>query len=152
MFEDKATLTLENQLGTFVKNLTESSRYAKVVQQEREIRELEWKEKERIRAERERKIKLEVKRVQTFLSMFEKWRKAEQCREFIGKLLSSEAIIKHDEDSISRLRDWCEGIVKSIDPLKSEEANQLIDTQDIIDEDIHNEALELIYQKLKQST
>jgi len=141
MFEDRETLSLENQLGTFVNHLQECAVYSTVIKEKQAARELEWEAEQFRREELERAVRAEQERINTFLDMFNQWQKAQQCRQFIDTITGSECFSQFSESEKAQWQQWSEAIANSLDPLKSQALARIISTSSVIDSNIFQTAL-----------
>ena len=141
LFEDRASLSLENQLGTFVEHLKVSAAHSKVLEEERKVREREWEAERTRRAEHEQAVKNEHERIQEFLSMFAKWQRANQCRAFIAEVLSIEQLNQSQTDDLANWQRWSEQIADAIDPLKSAEFANQVNHGEVGSDQVFKEAL-----------
>lgn len=141
MFEDREVLSLENQLGTFVDNLQASAVYSKVIKEEKKARELKWQAEQIRREELERAVREEQERINTFLDMFNQWKKAQQCREFIDAVMMSEGFAQFSASEKTQWEKWSITIVDALDPLKSQGLSRIISTSSMSDSEIFHMAL-----------
>ncbi|WP_062564978.1 hypothetical protein [Pseudoalteromonas shioyasakiensis] len=141
LFEDNTKITLENQLGTFVENLRHSAEHSKVLEDKRKIQEQKLNEERKRKEKLERAIKSEQERVQLFLGMFAKWQQANECREFINEVISSELVKELSPEELINWKIWSERIVDNIDPLKSPDLMLLFKRSKELDDSIIEEAL-----------
>ncbi|MDP5134086.1 MAG: hypothetical protein NWQ54_24645 [Paraglaciecola sp.] len=144
MFEDRDTLSLEDQLGTFVDHLKESAVYSKIIEERQKARELEWQAEQSRRQEFERSVRAEQERINTFLDMFNQWQKAQQCRQFIASISESEAFSQFNESEKAKWHEWSEAIANSLDPLKSQVLSRMISASSVSDSNSFQTALERV--------
>lgn len=141
LFEDRVSLSLENQLGTFVDHLKVSAAHSKVLDEERKVRERE-REAERMRREEyERAVKNEKERIQAFISMFAKWQKVNECRMFINEVMASEKAKAFSNEELRQWQIWSERIVETLEPLRGEELTRQISRETKLDSEIFEQAL-----------
>jgi hypothetical protein len=141
LFEDRALLSLENQLGTFVEHLKVSAAHSKVLDEERKVREREWEEKRILREKYERAVKDEQQQIQAFLGMFSKWQRANECRAFINEVIASDQAKAFSEEELCKWKVWSERIADTIDPLKTSDLKSQVSHGRVFDADIFEAAL-----------
>lgn len=141
LFEDNTKITLENQLGTFVENLRHSAEHSKVLEEERKIQEQKWNEERKRKEKLERAIKSEQERVQLFLGMFSKWQRANECREFINQVISSELVKELSSEELDHWKAWSRCVIDKLDPLINSDLRLLFNQDKDLDNSILKEAL-----------
>ncbi|MGO4891839.1 hypothetical protein [Flavobacterium sp. W21_SRS_FM6] len=141
LFEDRALLSLENQLGTFVEHLKVSAAHSKVLEEERKVREREWEEKLILREKYERAVKVEQQQIQAFLDMFSKWQRANECRAFINEVMASDQAKAFSEEELCKWKVWSERIADTIDPLKTSDLKNQVSHGRVFDAAIFEAAL-----------
>jgi len=141
LFEDNTKITLENQLGTFVENLTHSAEHSKVLEEERKIQEQKWNEERKRKEKLELAIKSEQERVQLFLGMFSKWQRANECREFINQVISSELVKELSSEELDHWKSWSRCVIDKLDPLINSDLRLLFNLDKDLDNSILKEAL-----------
>mgnify|MGYP000155816677 CR=1 FL=1 len=141
LFEDNTKITLENQLGTFVENLRHSAEHSKVLEEERKKQEQKWNEERKRKEKLERAIKSEQERVQLFLGMFAKWQRANECREFINEVISSELVKELSPEELDHWKAWSRCVIDKLDPLINSDLRLLFNQDKDLDNSILKEAL-----------
>lgn len=141
LFEDNTKITLENQLGTFVEKLRHSAEHSKVLEEERKIQEQKWNEERKRKEKLERAIKSEQERVQLFLGMFAKWQRANECREFINEVISSELVKELSPEELDHWKVWSRRVIDKLDPLINSDLRLLFNQDKDLDNSILKEAL-----------
>ncbi|KPW01972.1 hypothetical protein [Pseudoalteromonas sp. P1-8] len=141
LFEDNTKITLENQLGTFVENLRHSAEHSKGLEEERKIQEQKWKEERKRKEQHERAIKSEQERVRLFLGMFSKWQRANECREFINEVISSELVKELSPEELEHWKAWSHHVIDKLDPLINSDLRKLFNQDKDFDNSILREAL-----------
>lgn len=121
VFEDKASGTLESQLGLFIEYLVASSRHAHHLAEERRISEVQRLAEQSRRWEFESAVKEEQQRIELLLDMASKWQRANQCRKFISEVLNSSKSAEFDTAALHSWQKWSERVADVIDPLNSAE-------------------------------
>ena len=144
MFEDRETLSLEDQLGTFVDHLKESAVYSKIIEERQKARELEWQAEQSRRQEFERSVRAEQERINTFLDMFNQWQKAQQCRQFIATISESEVFSQFNESEKAKWHEWSEAIANSLDPMKSQALPRIISASALVNSNTFQTALAIV--------
>ena len=141
LFEDNTKITLENQLGTFVENLRHSAEHSKVLKEERKIQEQKWNEERKRNEKLERAIKSEQERVQLFLGMFSKWQRANECRQFINEVISSELFKELSPEESEHWKAWSRRVIDKLDPLINSDLRLLFNQDKDLNNSILKEAL-----------
>jgi len=141
VFEDKASGSLESQLGLFIEYLVASSRHAQHLAEERRISEAKWLAEQSRRLEFESAVKAEQQRIELLLDMASRWQRVNQCRTFISEVLSSSKNTEFDSEALQSWQKWSERVVDAIDPLKSIELTDQISGTELVSEEIFLRAI-----------
>ncbi|WP_346992934.1 hypothetical protein [Alteromonas gracilis] len=105
LFEDNATLTLENQLAHVLTTLETSAEHTKVVRAEREAEKQRWEAQRRQKEAIEQRVRTQHARINTFTGLFTQWKRANDCRAFIDALLATPAYQDFTQEEKNVL--WC---------------------------------------------
>lgn len=140
IFEDKPTLSLEQQLGHVMTTLEQSSEQTKVVRAEREAGKQRFEKLRLRREEHETRVTSEHKRIKNFLALFLKWQQARDCRMFLSELKGADIYQHGSQEHKANFSSWAYSVIDAIDPIVNGEAAALI-TDDFGDEHIFEEAM-----------
>ncbi|MCP1339406.1 hypothetical protein NJR55_07335 [Idiomarina sp. M1R2S28] len=140
VFEDKPTLSLEQQLAHVMTTLEQSSEQTKVVRAEREAGRQRFEKLRLRREEHERRVTSEHSRIKTFLALFMKWQRARDCRMFLSELNGADIYQHGSQEQKANFSSWAYSVIDAIDPIVNGEAAALI-TDDFGDEHIFEEAM-----------
>ena len=139
MYEDRATMSLEDQLGTFVANLQVCAQYHKLLEAQRQQQAIEERDKDARRREFERAVSEEHARMVTFMAMFANWQRAKECRDFLGQISKVFAATLTESELVA-FRVWALQVIDAFDPLVGNSMGKLMTVQDH-DNDVFNEAI-----------
>ena len=129
LFEDAASLTLEDQLGHVLKALARLAEHTMVLRAEREAERQRWEVQRRKQAAIEQRIRAEQKRIATFTALYTQWRQANDCRTFVEELVRAAAYQDCPDTQKARFERWANAVIDSIDPVINGAAHALISNE-----------------------
>ena len=145
VFEDKASGSLESQLGLFIEYLVASSRHIHHLAEERRISEAKWLAEQSLRLEFESAVKTEQQRIELLLDMVSRWQRVNECRKFISEVLSSRKSTGLDTLHLQRWQKWSESVADALDPLNSAELREQISSIETTSEKIFLKAISKMF-------